>query len=50
MDLVHHLHGYLETYGDFAIFVIVGLERAPIPMPGETVLVAAATQTTNYPN
>ena len=29
MDLVHHLHGYLETYGDFAIFVIVGLERAP---------------------
>ena len=43
MDLVNHLHGYLETYGYFAIFVIVGLEGAPTPMPGETVLVAAAT-------
>ena len=27
MDLVHHLHGYLETYGYLAIFVIVGLEK-----------------------
>ena len=42
MDLVHHLHGYLATYGYLAIFVIVGLESAGIPMPGETVLVAAA--------
>lgn len=42
MDLVHHLHEYLATYGYFAIFVIVGLESAGIPMPGETVLVAAA--------
>jgi membrane protein DedA with SNARE-associated domain len=42
MDLAHHLHGYLATYGYFAIFVIVGMESAGIPMPGETVLVAAA--------
>ena len=42
MDLVHHLHGYLATYGYFAILVIVGMESAGIPMPGETVLVAAA--------
>ncbi len=42
MDLVHDLHGYLATYGYLAIFVIVGLESAGIPMPGETVLVAAA--------
>ena len=42
MDLVHHLHGYLATYGYLAIFVIVGLESAGVPMPGETVLVAAA--------
>ena len=42
MDFVHHLHGYLATYGYFAIFVIVGLESGGIPMPGETVLVAAA--------
>jgi membrane protein DedA with SNARE-associated domain len=42
MDLVHHLHEYLSTYGYFAIFVIVGLESAGVPMPGETVLVASA--------
>ncbi len=42
MDFVHHLHGYLATYGYLAIFVIVSLESAGIPMPGETVLVAAA--------
>ena len=42
MDFVHHLHGYLATYGYLAIFVIVGMESAGIPMPGETVLVASA--------
>ncbi len=39
---MHDLHGYLATYGYLAIFVIVGMESAGIPMPGETVLVAAA--------
>ncbi len=42
MDFVHHLHGYLATYGYFAILVIVAMESAGIPMPGETVLVTAA--------
>ena len=42
MDLVHHLHGYLASYGYLAIFVIVALESAGVPMPGETALVAAA--------
>jgi membrane protein DedA with SNARE-associated domain len=42
MDFVQHLHGYLATYGYLAIFVIVGMESAGIPMPGETVLVASA--------
>ncbi|HKN28441.1 MAG TPA: DedA family protein [Roseiarcus sp.] len=42
MDFVHHLHGTLATYGYFAIFVIVAIESAGIPMPGETVLVTAA--------
>jgi membrane protein DedA with SNARE-associated domain len=42
MDFVHHLQGYLSTYGYLAIFVIVGLESAGIPMPGETVLVTGA--------
>jgi membrane protein DedA with SNARE-associated domain len=42
MDLVPHLHGYLAAYSYLAIFVIVSLESAGVPMPGETVLVAAA--------
>jgi membrane protein DedA with SNARE-associated domain len=42
MDLVHDLHGYLATYGYLAIFAIVGMESAGVPMPGETVLVASA--------
>ena len=37
MDLAHHLHGALATYGYFAILLIVGMESAGIPMPGETV-------------
>jgi membrane protein DedA with SNARE-associated domain len=42
MAFVHHLHEYVATYGYLAIFAIVGLESAGIPMPGETILVAAA--------
>jgi membrane protein DedA with SNARE-associated domain len=42
MDVVHHLHGYLATYGYVAIFVVVGLESAGIPLPGETILVTGA--------
>ena len=42
MEFIHNLHGYLETYGYLAIFAVVGLESAGIPMPGETILVAAA--------
>jgi membrane protein DedA with SNARE-associated domain len=42
MDFVHHLEGYLSAYGHFAVFGIVGLESAGVPLPGETILVAAA--------
>jgi len=42
MDVVHHLHEYLATYGYVAIFVVVGLESAGIPVPGETILVTGA--------
>ncbi len=42
MDVVHNLHEYLATYGYLAIFAVVGMESAGIPMPGETILVAAA--------
>jgi membrane protein DedA with SNARE-associated domain len=42
MSLVHHLHGLLHTYGYVAIFVIICLESAGVPMPGETALVTGA--------
>jgi membrane protein DedA with SNARE-associated domain len=42
MDVVHHLEGWLAAYGYYAIFAIVGLESAGVPLPGETILVAAA--------
>lgn len=42
MDFVHHLEGYLAAYGYFAVSAIVGLESAGVPLPGETILVAAA--------
>src|SRR5271157_904160 len=42
MDLAQHLHGAIATYGYFAIFLIVAMESAGIPMPGETVLITAA--------
>jgi membrane protein DedA with SNARE-associated domain len=42
MDLAPHLHEFIATYGYFAIFLIVAMESAGIPMPGETVLVTAA--------
>ena len=42
MDLAQHLHGALTTYGYLAVFLIVAMESAGIPMPGETVLITAA--------
>ena len=42
MELVPHLQHVVATYGYFAVFLIVALESAGIPMPGETVLVTAA--------
>ena len=42
MDLSLHLQDYIATYGYIAVFAIVALESAGVPMPGETVLVTAA--------
>ncbi|HVP98550.1 MAG TPA: DedA family protein [Roseiarcus sp.] len=42
MHLLPELQGYLASYGYFAVLVIVALESAGVPMPGETVLVASA--------
>ena len=42
MELVPHLQHFVATYGYLAVFLIVAMESAGIPMPGETVLVTAA--------
>src|SRR6202161_3739868 len=42
MDLAQHLHGALATYGYLAVFLIVAMESAGIPMPGEPARLPAA--------
>jgi membrane protein DedA with SNARE-associated domain len=42
MPLVHHLHDFIAHYGYFAVFLLVALESAGVPVPGETALVSAA--------
>lgn len=42
MPFFGHLHDLVANYGYVAVFVIVALESAGIPMPGETALVSAA--------
>ena len=39
---VFSLHGLIATYGYYAVFTIVMLESAGVPLPGETALVTAA--------
>jgi membrane protein DedA with SNARE-associated domain len=42
MSLIETLHHFIEHYGYFAVFVVVALESAGIPLPGETALLTAA--------
>jgi membrane protein DedA with SNARE-associated domain len=42
MPLLHHLHAFVAHYGYWAVFALVALESAGVPMPGETALVSAA--------
>jgi membrane protein DedA with SNARE-associated domain len=42
MHFLHHLEEFISSYGYFAVFVVVALESAGVPMPGETALVSAA--------
>ena len=45
MDLTplsDYLIGLIQVYGPWVIFVVVALESAGVPLPGETILVAAA--------
>jgi membrane protein DedA with SNARE-associated domain len=39
---VLHLHSLLVQYGPWAVFALVALESAGIPLPGETILITAA--------
>ncbi|MGD1038803.1 MAG: DedA family protein, partial [Roseiarcus sp.] len=42
MALLHHLHQFVAEYGYFGIFLLVALESAGVPIPGETALVSGA--------
>ena len=42
MPFLQHLHEFIASYGYIAVFIVVGLESAGVPMPGETALVTAA--------
>src|SRR5271167_2202842 len=42
MPFLHHLHEFIAQYGYIALFALVALESAGVPMPGETALVSAA--------
>lgn len=44
LEFLHHpaLHDLIVSYGGWAVFFIVMLESAGVPLPGETVLVSAA--------
>jgi membrane protein DedA with SNARE-associated domain len=39
---LHHLIQLLHAYGNFVIAAVVGLESIGLPLPGETLLIAAA--------
>ena len=45
--LFHQLHHLLADYGYWALALLIGLESMGIPLPGETVLVAAAIHAGN---
>ena len=42
MPLLDHLHPFIAQYGYLAVALLVALESAGVPMPGETALVSAA--------
>jgi membrane protein DedA with SNARE-associated domain len=42
VPLLESLHHFIAQYGYFAVFIIVALESAGVPLPGETALVSAA--------
>ena len=39
---LHHLIQLLHAYGNVVLAIVVGLESVGLPLPGETLLIAAA--------
>lgn len=48
MSFLEHLPALLSHYGYVAIFVVIALESAGIPMPGETILITSAVYAGAY--
>ena len=42
MSFVEQLPGFVIQYGYIALFVVVALESAGVPMPGETILISSS--------
>jgi membrane protein DedA with SNARE-associated domain len=42
MPFAEHLSEFVASYGYWAVIILVGLESAGVPLPGETALVSAA--------
>ena len=42
MSFMDHLPDLVVQYGYWAIFIVIALESAGVPMPGETILISAA--------
>jgi membrane protein DedA with SNARE-associated domain len=49
MSFMHHLPEFVVQYGYIAIFVVIALESAGVPMPGETVLITSAVYAGAHP-
>ena len=45
---LHHLIQLLHAYGNVVLGVVVGLESLGLPLPGETLLIAAAVLAGDY--
>ena len=43
LHIREHVLQWMERYGYFALFALVALESLGIPLPGETILIAAGT-------
>ena len=40
--MIHHLHSLISVYGSWLVAAIIALECVGLPLPGETILIAAA--------